>query len=82
MWKPVQRRASVVRRDLLQLVFEPIRKRSCGVFGRLILILLMANNRTIMGKRVNGRLSNMLGWLTVALMSAAAIALILTWGHA
>jgi Mn2+/Fe2+ NRAMP family transporter len=34
-----------------------------------------------MGKRVNGRLSNILGWLTVALMSAAAIALILTWGH-
>ena len=47
----------------------------------LVLILLMANNRTIMGRQVNGRLSNFLGWLTVALMAVAAIALILTWGH-
>jgi NRAMP (natural resistance-associated macrophage protein)-like metal ion transporter len=47
----------------------------------LVLIMLMANNRTIMGKRVNGRASNILGWLTVVLMGAAAIALFLTWGH-
>jgi NRAMP (natural resistance-associated macrophage protein)-like metal ion transporter len=47
----------------------------------LVLILLLANNRQVMGRRVNGWASNALGWLTVALMFAAAIALVLvTWG--
>ncbi len=47
----------------------------------LVLIMLIANNRTIMGKRVNGRGSNLLGWLTAVLMTAAAVALVFTWGH-
>jgi Mn2+/Fe2+ NRAMP family transporter len=47
----------------------------------LVLILLVANNRMIMGKQVNGRASNLLGWLTVVVMGAAAIALFLTWDH-
>ena len=50
----------------------------------LVLIMLMANNRTIMGQRTNNWVGNALGWLTAAVMLAAAIALILsilTWGQ-
>jgi len=32
-----------------------------------------------MGNRVNNRWLNVLGWLTTALMFAAAIALVLSW---
>ncbi len=46
----------------------------------LVLIMFMANNREVMGKRVNSWASNTLGWLTVAVMFAAAIALVfVTW---
>jgi NRAMP (natural resistance-associated macrophage protein)-like metal ion transporter len=47
----------------------------------LILIMLIANNRAIMGKRANGWVSNLLGWFTAVVMGAAAIALLLTWGR-
>jgi len=46
----------------------------------LIVIMLIANNKEVMGKRVNGRVANFLGWLTTAVMFAAAIGLVLTWG--
>jgi len=45
----------------------------------LIVIMLIANNKKIMGKRVNGRVTNILGWLTAAIMTVAAIALIITF---
>lgn len=45
----------------------------------LILIMLVANNREVMGERVNGRALNTLGWATTLVMSAAAIALLATW---
>ena len=45
----------------------------------LIVIMLIANNQKIMGKRVNGRWLNILGWLTAAIMTVAAIALIITF---
>jgi NRAMP (natural resistance-associated macrophage protein)-like metal ion transporter len=45
----------------------------------LVVIMLVSNNRRIMGKRVNGRLANFLGWTTAILMSAAALGMILTW---
>ncbi len=47
----------------------------------LVVILLVANNHKVMGKRVNDWRSNALGWLTAAVMFAAAIGLIVTWGH-
>jgi Mn2+/Fe2+ NRAMP family transporter len=47
----------------------------------LVVIMLVANNKTVMGKRVNSKGSNILGWLTTAVMFAAAIALVVTWGH-
>jgi len=46
----------------------------------LIVLMLIAGNRSIMGDEVNGRLANALGWLTTAVMAAAAVALMLTGG--
>ena len=47
----------------------------------LVAIMLVANNRQIMGDRVNGRWSNILGWTTTVVMFVAALALVLTWGQ-
>src|SRR6202158_4790348 len=47
----------------------------------LVVIMLVANNRQIMGDRVNGRCSNFLGWTTTMVMFVAAVALVLTWGQ-
>jgi Mn2+/Fe2+ NRAMP family transporter len=46
----------------------------------LVVIMLIANNKQIMGQRTNGGWENVLGWTTAVLMFAAAVALILTWG--
>jgi NRAMP (natural resistance-associated macrophage protein)-like metal ion transporter len=45
----------------------------------LVVIMLIASNRKIMGDRVNGRWTNILGWTTTLVMFAAAVALVLTW---
>jgi Mn2+/Fe2+ NRAMP family transporter len=45
----------------------------------LVIIMLVANNRTVMQKRVNGRGINVLGWITTVVMFAAAIMLVFTW---
>ncbi|MFL6211309.1 MAG: Nramp family divalent metal transporter [Pyrinomonadaceae bacterium] len=47
----------------------------------IIIIMLVANNRRVLGARVNGRTTNILGWLTAAVMSAAAVGLLLTWNQ-
>jgi NRAMP (natural resistance-associated macrophage protein)-like metal ion transporter len=44
----------------------------------LALVMLVSNDRRIMGARTNGRLLNVAGWLTTGLMAVAAIALIVT----
>jgi Mn2+/Fe2+ NRAMP family transporter len=44
----------------------------------LVIIMLLASNRSVMGQFRNGRLATVLGWLTVVLMSAAAIAMLVT----
>ena len=44
----------------------------------LLLIMLVSNNGSIMGNRVNGLGLNILGWLATAAMFIAAIALVLT----
>lgn len=46
----------------------------------LVVILLIANDKKLMGNRGNGRLANVLGAITVALMAAAAVALLVTGG--
>lgn len=45
----------------------------------MLLVMLITNNRRIMGKWVNTRPMNILGWLTTAAMFAAAIGLVVTW---
>jgi Mn2+/Fe2+ NRAMP family transporter len=42
--------------------------------------MLISKDRGIMGEHRNGRLARTLGWFTVSLMAAAAIALLATGG--
>ena len=37
----------------------------------LIVLMLICNNRKIVKSKVNGRISNILGWLTVVIMASA-----------
>jgi Mn2+/Fe2+ NRAMP family transporter len=46
----------------------------------LVVILMIANDSELMGKSRNGRAANILCWITVALMSAAALTLLVTGG--
>jgi Mn2+/Fe2+ NRAMP family transporter len=45
----------------------------------LLLIMLMTNDRRIMGERVNGRAMNLLGWGTTAVIFAASAGLVISW---
>jgi NRAMP (natural resistance-associated macrophage protein)-like metal ion transporter len=47
----------------------------------LVIIMLVSNNRTIMGNKVNGRGANIIGWVAAAVMFAGAIGMILTWNQ-
>jgi NRAMP (natural resistance-associated macrophage protein)-like metal ion transporter len=47
----------------------------------LAVLMLMANNPRVMGERVNGPWTNVLGWATTLVMAAAAVALVVTWGR-
>jgi Mn2+/Fe2+ NRAMP family transporter len=44
----------------------------------IVLILLIGNNKTIMGRHTNSRVSNLAGWGIAAVMAAAAVGLLLT----
>jgi Mn2+/Fe2+ NRAMP family transporter len=44
----------------------------------LVLVMVVSNNRKVMGERTNGRLLNAIGWLTAGVMGVAALALIAT----
>jgi Mn2+/Fe2+ NRAMP family transporter len=46
----------------------------------LVVIMLVANNKRVMGDRVNGRVTNLLGGTATIVMWAAALGMILTWG--
>jgi Mn2+/Fe2+ NRAMP family transporter len=45
----------------------------------LLLIMLMTNNRRIMGTQVNSRALNVLGWITTGAIFAATGGLVLSW---
>lgn len=45
----------------------------------MLLIMLMTNNRKVMGERVNGRGINVLGWITTAAIFAASLGLLVSW---
>jgi Mn2+/Fe2+ NRAMP family transporter len=48
----------------------------------LVLVMLIAGDQTIMGKYRNGKLATTVGWLTVTLMGAAAIAMLAQYAGA
>jgi NRAMP (natural resistance-associated macrophage protein)-like metal ion transporter len=54
-----------------------------GVLAPFVLIALMlvANNRKVLGKEVNGFGLNALGWTTTAVMALSAISLFVFWGR-
>jgi Mn2+/Fe2+ NRAMP family transporter len=41
--------------------------------------MIISNNKKIMGNRVNGRFTNLVGWAAAVIMFAAAIAMFVTW---
>ena len=43
----------------------------------ILLVLLLTNDRKVMGDRTGSRLERFLGWTTLAIMSAAAAGLLL-----
>ena len=45
----------------------------------LVVIMLVANNKRVMGERTNGRWTNVFGWLATVVMFAAAIGMFVTW---
>ena len=45
----------------------------------LVIMMLIANNKSVLGEHVNGPVSNAIGWVTTVAMSAAAVALLLAW---
>jgi len=45
----------------------------------MLMIMLMTNNRAIMGARVNSRGLNVLGWVTTAAIFAATLGLVASW---
>jgi NRAMP (natural resistance-associated macrophage protein)-like metal ion transporter len=44
----------------------------------MVLILLIGNNKKIMGKYVNGKASNVFGWVITAVMGVCAVAMVVT----
>ncbi len=47
----------------------------------LFMIMLISNNQKIMKNKVNGPVSNAMGWITTISMSIAAVALLLSLGY-
>ncbi len=45
----------------------------------LFMMMVLANDREVMGKRVNGRLANLLGWATTGITFPATACLVVTW---
>src|SRR5579863_7030192 len=45
----------------------------------IVIVLLLTNSPKVMGTRSNARWLNVLGWITVAVMTAASLAMFATW---
>ena len=45
----------------------------------LVIIMLVSNNKKVMGRHLNGTATNIMGWLAALVMFAAAIAMLVTW---
>jgi len=46
----------------------------------LVVVMRISSSRRLMGNYVNGRVANILGWLTAGIMAVAAIALFSSGG--
>ena len=44
----------------------------------VVLVVLLASDRTVMGERVNAPIANVLGWICAAVMAVAAVAMFIT----
>ena len=47
----------------------------------LLLIMLVSNNKYVMGNRVNNKFTNVIGWTATAILFLAAAGMIATWGR-
>jgi len=45
----------------------------------LVVIMVVSNNKKVMGDKVNGVATNVIGWAAAVVMFAAAIGLLATW---
>jgi Mn2+/Fe2+ NRAMP family transporter len=45
----------------------------------LLLMMLLTNSRKVVGARTNGRVTNILGWVTTAVTFLCTAALVVTW---
>jgi Mn2+/Fe2+ NRAMP family transporter len=43
----------------------------------LAVVMIIANNTSVLGPRVNGRFANIVGWTTTTVMFVAALALVI-----
>ena len=46
----------------------------------IVIVLLLTSNRLVMGSRRNPLWLRILGWITVVVMTVAAVAMFATWG--
>jgi NRAMP (natural resistance-associated macrophage protein)-like metal ion transporter len=47
----------------------------------LVIIMLVSNNKLVMGDKVNGLAANVVGWIAAVTMFLAAIGMIVTWAN-
>jgi Mn2+/Fe2+ NRAMP family transporter len=45
----------------------------------LLMMMLMTNDRRLMGDRVNNPLTNIAGWMTTGITALATVCLVVTW---
>jgi len=45
----------------------------------IVIVLLLTNDKKVMGARKNPRLLSVLGWITVVVMTSATVAMFATW---
>lgn len=45
----------------------------------LVAIMKISNDRKILGEKINGRTSNIIGWITTIVMGASVVVMFLTW---
>jgi len=53
--------------------------KNCFGYCRCALPFYVSKNKKIMGKRVNGRFTNFVGWTAAIVMFAATIGMFATW---